>query len=335
VSSRSRRQFLRSCLGVAGLSLLAGCSRLVLSRQPVKVARVGVLSPSDEAGAALALAAMLDGLRDLGYERDVNLTLEPRFAGGDLDRLPILASELIELDVDANIALSAQAARALQGASHTVPIVAILPLVTDPLRERLVTGSLAHPGGNLTGIIGAVAELWGKRLELLKDVVPGASRIAVIWPPGPQVDLPVLFANAGALGVEMRLFGASGPSALDPAFEAAVAWGASALATTSTVNLTFDPTQLPDLALKHRLPAISDSQGFTEHGGLLSYATDFPALYRRAAALVDHILRGTNPGDIPVERPTTFAFTVNLKTAEALGLTIPPAVLSQATEVIQ
>ncbi len=272
-------------------------------------------------------------LRDLGYVEGQNIAIERRYAEDHLDRLPGLAAEVVGLDPDVILADGNLAALAARDASSVIPIVAVLPLVADPVRSGLVA-SLAHPGGNLTGLIGSAPELWGKRLELLTEAVPGASRVAVLW----NIKNMSPFAWEGfarALRVQLQVFDVASPDELAGAFDAAVAWRAEALIAPGSAYITPYGAGVAALSLQNRLPAISDSLALTRAGILLAYAANPLDLYRGAATLVDKILRGAKPADLPVEQPTKFDFVINLKTAQALGLTIPQSVLMQATEVIQ
>jgi putative ABC transport system substrate-binding protein len=329
----SRRQLLRASVIGSSLGPLVGCG--VIAPMPRRaVARVGFLSPFDEASSADQVRVLLDGFRELGHTPGKDLLLEQRLAVSRLDRLVGLAQELRALPVDVILAQGIQAARASVRADPNLPVVAVLPLVADPVKEGLVA-NLAHPGGQLTGLIGAVPELWGKRLQLLKDAVPPIARVAVLWPPGgPGVDFGELASQAPALGLDVRNYEVGGAQEIDPAFGAAAQWGADGLLTTSTLGITTDAARLPGLALDHHLPAISDADTFVHNGGLLAYLANVLDLDRRATVLVDKILKGASPRDIPIERPTRFDLLLNLQTAHGLDLAIPDSFLKQVTGTV-
>jgi putative tryptophan/tyrosine transport system substrate-binding protein len=282
--------------------------------------------------------AFLQGLRDLGYVEGRNVVMEYRFAEGKLERYPALAAELVALKVDAIVAPITPAALAAKQATRTLPIVFIT--VGDPVTSGLVT-SLARPGGNVTGLSNINAELVGKCLEQLKQAVPGVSRVAVLWQPGfldERTEKEMLKGAdvAGrALGVRLQIVEARGPADLDRAFSDITKARARAL-TVLPANLFFtERRRLVDLAAKNRLPAVYPLREFVDDGGLMSYGANNADLFRRAATYVDKILKGAKPADLPVEQPTKFQLVINLKTARALGLTIPQSVLGRADEVIQ
>jgi len=324
----TRRRFLQGSLTLAGVGLLAGCGRspFGLSPQPI-TPRIGFLAsgPSSDRAAVVFKRAMVE----LGYAPGETVLVEERYADGRVERLPDLAVDLVHRNVDVIVAAGIQAALASRDASQTIPIVAVLPLQNDPVQRGLVVG-LAHPGGNLTGLVAAAPSVWGKRLELLAEAVPSVSRVAVVWNTktlghGPWDDLAEEHAG------QLRVFDVGTPAGLDGTVEAAVAWGAEALITSGSAA----PTQIASLALNSRLPAISDAAGHARAGLLLAYASDAGEMYEDAATFVDRILQGAKPADLPFQQSTAFDLVLNLKTAQALGLAIPHGMLIQVTDVVQ
>jgi putative ABC transport system substrate-binding protein len=295
-----------------------------------------VLAPGPaEARTATQEAALLQGLRDLGYAEGRNLTVEYRFADST-DRLADLAAELVGLPVDLIVATGGSpAAVAARRATATIPIVFIV--VSDPVGRGLVA-SLAHPGGNLTGLTNVAPELAPKRLELLRTIVPGLARLALMVNannPGTLLQANEITAAAGVLGVEVQALTIRSADDFEGAFQAAASGHADAIHPASDSVVTNGRDQLAELGLRYRLPTVFELRENAAAGGLLSYGPSLVAMYRRAATYVDKILKGARPADLPVEQPTTFDLVINLKTALALGLTIPPSVLAQATELIQ
>jgi putative ABC transport system substrate-binding protein len=306
------------------------------AQQAAKIARIGYLS-SNLADAAHFYEAFGQGLRDLDYVEGRNLVIEYRDAGGKTERFPALAAELVALKVDVILAATTLAALAAKQATRTLPIV--FPVAGDPVASGLVT-SLAQPGGNATGLSLLAPELIGKRLELLTQAVPGVSRVAVLWQPGAFGDradkdrLKEAEVAAGALGVWLHFVEARGPGDFDRAFSDMTRARAGALTVLPSGMFIGERRRLVDLAAKHRLPAVYQSRESVDAGGLMSYGPNFSDLFRRAATYVDKILKGAKPGDLPVEQPTKFELVINMKTAKALGLTIPQSVLWRADEVI-
>jgi putative ABC transport system substrate-binding protein len=329
---RSRRQFLRAGLTVAGLGLLAGCGIRPGPVSTTKVPTLGVLLFSTPATDP-TLNAFLQGLSELGYSEGQNLTLEYRYAEGKPDRLRDLASELVQLKPDVIFALGGDVAPAAKNATKTIPVV--VATSADPVQGGLVT-SLAHPGGNVTGVTFLSSALAGKRLELLKNLLPQLSRAAILWnPEHADADFQETHAAAAALAVELYSREVRRPSDLDDAYEALVGSGAGGLIVVPSRLTLLYAQQIVTFALTQRLPVVSGWVVFARAGGLLSYGPNLDAIVRRAASYVDRILKGASPADLPVEQPTIFDFVVNRKVAEALGLTIPTSVLAEATEVIQ
>jgi putative ABC transport system substrate-binding protein len=321
------RVMLAACLFLASLASDA--------QQAKKIPRVGVLTAVIAPTTQLFYEVFRQGLRELGYIEGQNIALEYRSAEGKYERLPALAAELIALQVDVLVTWGTPAALAAQHATNTIPVV--FTAVADPLLSGLVT-SFAQPGGHITGVTHIPSELDTKRLELLKEAVPSASRVAVLWNPEfpPNVEgLHGLKLAAQALRVELHLVAYRGPHEFEGAVVAMRRDGAEALFVMPHPTASGHATRLAALAATHRLPAMAPYREFADAGGLMAYGGMFADMYRRVPVFVDRILKGAQPGELPVERPMRFDFVINLKTAKALGLTIPPSILIQATEVIQ
>jgi putative tryptophan/tyrosine transport system substrate-binding protein len=305
---------------------------LAAEAQPAgKVYRIGVLGNEN----APPWEGFRQGLRELGYVDTRNVAMEWRWSEGRTDRLPELAVELVRLRVDIIVASGSQAVRAAKQATSIIPIV--MTTVAYPERIGLVE-SLAHPGGNVTGLSNIAGELSGKRLELLKEIAPKISRVALVWNPASPVEpfgRQEVLTAARAANLEIVSAEVRTPEDYPAAFAAVTAGRAQAvLAHGNPVN--FRNRQLiVDFALKNRLPGIYEERVFVEAGGLMSYAPSFTDLFRRAATYVDKILKGAKPADLPVEQPTKFEFVINQKTAKAIGLTIPQSLLGRADEIIQ
>ena len=324
-----------------GLFLTLALSLLVAplaaeAQPPTHVHRIGWLGAGTTPRASF-LEAFLEEMRALGYVEGQHLVMEHRGAEGQYERFPALAAELVRLPVDALLVPNTPAALAAKQATSTIPIVMVG--VGDPLGSGLVA-SLARPGGNITGLSGLHPERVGKQLEILKAVLPSVSRVAVLWnPANPVAALAVRAAEeaAQALGVELHLVEARGPDAFDRAFAAMTRAHAGALLVVTDPLFTGHHSRLAELAVTSRLPTMHSIQcrAFVEAGGLLCYGPSLLDRWRRAATYVDKILKGAKPGDLLMEQPTKFELIINLKTADALGLTIPPIVLFQATEIIR
>jgi putative tryptophan/tyrosine transport system substrate-binding protein len=334
-----RRAFIS---GITG-GLLA--APLAAEAQPAgKVYRIGFLSPSSPSDPERlaspfgegGLAAFRQGMRDLSYAEGQNISIEPRWAEGRFERLPDLAAELVRLKVDVIVSVVTQATVAAKNATRTIPIVTVA--AGDPVGSGLVP-NLARPGGNVTGPSSMYAELAGKQLELLMKTVPKVSRVAVLWNPANAVWQAQMLRQtenaARALRLQRQLLEARGPDELEGAFAAMTRERASALLVQVDVIFALHARRIADLAAKHRVPAMYGAREHVVAGGLMSYAPNVLDLFRRAATYVDKILRGAKPGDLPVEQPTTFELVINLKTAKALGLTIPPSLLQRADQVIE
>jgi len=299
-----------------------------------KVARIGYLA--DSPAASPLRAAFLDGLHELGYFEGRNLRIEYRYAEGNIERFPALAAELAALKVD--VIFAAAAALPAKQVTTTIPIV--FPAASDPVATGLVR-SLARPGGNVTGLSFSTAELVGKCLEILNQAVPKISRAAVLWQPaalGQRTRDDVLNAAEAAgraLSIPIRFVEAPKASELDRAFSEMTRARATALTVVTSTMLFINRKRLADLAAKARLPAVYPWREAVDAGGFMSYGPHAADLFRRAATYVDRILKGARPGDIPVEQPTRFELLINLKTASALALTIPPSLLLRADQVIE
>ena len=327
-----RRTFLAGSLSLLAAPLAGE------AQQAAKVARIGYLAGSLAGGPHLH-EAFRQGLRDLGYVEGRNVVIEYRSAEGKVERLPALAAELVALKVDVIfVGGGTRSALAAMQATKTIPIV--FASVADPVASGLVT-SLARPGGNVAGLSNLTPELVGKCLEQLTQAVPGVSRVAVLWLPGAlgertETDmLKGADVAARALGVRLQFVEARGPADFDRAFSDITRARAGALTALPSRMFFNERRRLVDLAAKNRLPAVYPQREFVDAGGLMSYGPDLDDLYRRAATYVDKILNGAKPADLPVEQPTKFEFVINLKTAKALGLTIPPSLLGRADEVVQ
>ena len=320
------------------LSLALLAAPLAAQAQQVgKMPRVGYLNPgsSSDPVRQRRLEALRQGLRELGYVEGQNIALELRWAEGKYDRYPALAADLVRSKVDVIVAWSGQATKAAQEATRTIPIV--MSLVNDPVGSGLVA-SLARPGGNVTGTTVMAPDVVGKRLELLKEVVPKVSRVAVLQHPDNPASAPMLReveARARALGVRLQILGVRNPAEIDSAFAAMTRERAGALLIFPDALFGTQRRQIAELAMKNRLPAISFAAEYAEAGGLIVYGANLLDLERRAATYVDKILKGAKPADLPIEQPTKFELVINLKTAKALGLTIPQSVLGRADQVIE
>ena len=304
------------------------------AQQSAKIPQIGILTLS-VASSMPAFEGFRQGLRDLGYVEGQNIVLELRFAQGRPERLAAMAIELAQMKVDVIVIESAQAARAANDASKAIPIV--MAVVGDPVRAGLVT-SLARPGGNITGLSTLATELSGKRLQLLKEVVPHAMRVAVIWNnsnPAAAGNLEETRTAARSMGVDLQSVEVRNASDLDLALEAVAAARPSAFLALTNGMFLANRTRIVEFTARSRLPAIFPDREFAQAGGLMAYGPSLTANFRRAAGYVDKILKGAKPADLPVEQPTQFELVINLKTAKALGITIPQAVLLRADEVIQ
>jgi len=320
--------FLAACLGPFDL---AGAAR---AQQPTAPRRIGVLlvahSPEGEVAQAFR-----QGLRDAGYLEGRDVVIEWRSPSGDYARVPELVADLVQRKVEVIVVDGTVGTRAAKRATSTIPIV--MALVADPVGSGLVA-NLAHPGGNVTGLTIMMTDLSAKQLQLLKETVPRATQVAVLWNPdtpySPKM-IQELKAAAPSLSVELKLVGVRTPEEIESAFSAVSRAHAQALYVIEDPLFTTHRPAILKLASKARLPAIYGARHFADEGGLMSYGANYGDLSRRSAEYVDKILKGAKPGDLPIEQPTKFEFVVNLKTAKALGLTIPQSILLQADEVIR
>ena len=304
-------------------------------QQAGKIYRIGMLETTSMALNAANLDAFRQGLRELGYVEGRNFMIEYRSADGRRERFPELATELVRLKVDVILTRGTPAVMAAKNATGTIPVV--MAASGDPLLSGVVAG-LARPGGNVTGLSAIVVEVTRKRLQLLREVVPGVSRIAVLFDmgnPNNALQWKETEIAAPSLGVQPQLLDVRKPGDFGGAFDAAIRQRAGAMVVGIDALTQANHRPIIDLAAKHRLPAIYASREFVDAGGLVAYGVSYPHLYHRAASFVDKILKGAKPADLPVEQPTKFELVVNLKTAKALGLTIPPTELLQADHVIE
>ena len=323
-----RRELLALAAGLAAASPMLG-----RAQQAARIYRIGILEPTPAAQNTADLDALREGLRNLGYVEGRNLVIEYRSADGRAERFPDLAVELVRLKVDLVVTRGTPAVQAVQGASETTPVV--MAAMGAPL---LVVDSLAHPGGNVTGMTTFSAELIGKRVELLKEFVPNISRLALLHNLGNPMSPPEweeAKAAGLALALQVVLLDVRSKEDLPRAFETAIEKHVDALVVGADGLTQASQRTIIDLAALKKLPAIHPSRDFVELGGLMAYAPSYPDLYFRAASLVDKILRGAKPGDLPVEQPTKFELVINAKTAKALGLAIPQSILARADEVIE
>jgi putative ABC transport system substrate-binding protein len=325
----NRRAFL------AGAAALLAAPLAAEAQPAAKIARIGYLA-FNLASSPHLHEAFRQGLRDLGYVEGRNVVIEYRHAEGKAEQFPTLAAELVSLKVDLIVAGAYQATLAAKNATKTIPIIMVA--VADPVRMRLIA-SLVRPGGNITGLtLLAGTEIVGKHLELLKEAVPKLSRVAVLSnPANPMhiVRLREVEVAGRSLRVQVQILKAQGPEEFDSAFAAMTRARAGALYVVGDPMFIQHRRRLAELAAKSRLPAVYELKDHAEAGGLMVYGPSTLDMYRRAATYVDKILKGAKPGDLPVEQPTKFELVINLKTAKALGLTIPPSLLARADQVIE
>jgi putative tryptophan/tyrosine transport system substrate-binding protein len=309
--------------------------RFAEAQQPAKIQRIGYLTANSSSVELPRVDAFRQGLRALGYIEGQNLAIEYRYTDGKFEGLSDVAAELVQLNVDVIVAVTTNAALAAKNATRTIPIFFIG--VSDPIAAGLVD-SLARPGGNITGLTNIAPVLSGKRLELLKETVPKLSRVAVLWDPKNPGSTPQWKESelaAKELGLRLHSMRVSRADKYESAFQEATQAGSTALAVTLNPLANANQKLVVHLAAKNRLPAIYARKEFVEAGGLMSYGPTFAADGPDAARLVDKILKGAKPADLPVEQPTKFELMINLKTAKTLGLTIPPIVLIRAEKVIK
>ena len=320
--------------GMAAGALLV--KALSANAQPVKkVPRIGVLLPGTQAASSQFAAAFTQGLREHGYVEGHNIVVERRFADNKAERRSEFAAELVRLKVDVIVTTSDVAIVAVRQQTQTIPIV--MANSTDPVGTGFVA-SLAHPGGNVTGLTLISPELSAKRLELLKEAVPGLSRVAIMWNPdarGAVLEYKETESAAHSLRLQLQSVEVSRADDFDRAFSALTTGGAQALIVVGSAFAFTNQGRIASLAQKHRLPSMFGQREFADAGGLIAYGSNLADNWRRTATFVDKILKGAKPGDLPVEQPTKFELVINLKTAKALGLTLPQSLLQRADEVIQ
>jgi putative ABC transport system substrate-binding protein len=330
----SRRAFVSSVAALAASSAIAVVPHPAHSQQAASLRRIGVLlaifSPESKEAQAFR-----QGLRDAGYDEGRDVVIEWRSTNGDYARLPELVADLVQRKVDVIVVESTVAAQAAKRATSTIPIV--MAAVSDPVGSALVA-NLAHPGGNITGLSLMSSELSTKRLELLKETIPRLTRVAVLRNPANPWHTKVvedLKAVAPSFSIELNVVGVRTPEEIGPAFSAASRAHAQALYVVGDGLFMTHRAMVVKLASKDRLPATYWARHFADEGGLMSYGPNFGDLWRRSAGYVDKILKGAKPGDLPIEQPAQFELVVNLKTAKALGITIPESILLRADEVIK
>ena len=322
-----RRDFIKVIGGTVAWPLAAQ------AQKAIKVYRVGILAP--ERPPPGFLETFRQGLRELGYVEGQNIAIEIRSAEGYGQQLAVLANQLVEQKVDVIVAINTPSVQAAKKASAAIPIV--MMRTADPVKSGLVR-SLSKPGGNITCFGSMVDELSGKRLALLKEAFPGISRVAVLWyepNPGSEIAVGALKVASRNLGLELLPLPVHGPADLIKAFQASTRSRVEALIIIEDSVATKHRVEIINLAATHSLPVVSQYKVFAEAGALLAYGPSLSAMYRRAAYYVDRILKGANAGDLPVEQPTKFDLVINLKAAKALGVTIPPTLLTRADEVIE
>jgi len=326
-----RRAFL------AGLGAAAAWPIVAHAQQPKKLPRIGYIATAGGVRSRM-INAFMEGLREAGYLEGTNITVDYRGADNKVERFPALANELVELHVDIILATNSLAARAAKQATSTIPIV--VPVMGDPVGDGLVA-SLARPGSNITGLTFLGPELLPKRLSLLKEALPSASRIAALWHPGAYGEatmngmLKRAEAGARSLDVALQLTAVQGADEIGQALSEMVLQGAHALLVFPSPMLFNELHSIAKLAAQHRLPAMAMGKEFVEFGGLIAYGASIADLHRRAATYVDKILKGAKPADLPVEQASRYELVINVKTAKALDITIPPTFLARADEVIE
>jgi putative tryptophan/tyrosine transport system substrate-binding protein len=326
----NRRAFVTGLSAVLAAPLGAG------AQQAGNAYRVGLLTGGSEPGSRTRLEAFRKSLRELGYVDGTSIALEYRYASDNYDRLPALAAELVRLNVSVIVANGTPASLAAKQATSVIPIVMFE--TADPVGSKLVS-SVAKPGGNITGVAQLVSiELFGKQLEMLKEILPKVSRVGLLFNPANPVQLPILGSiqvAAQALGVRVQPLSVEHASGLENELATAARSGVGALIVTRD-NIFIDHLgRLVDLTARYRMPTMYGSRPFAKAGGLIAYGPDPDDMAKRAAVYVDKILKGAKPGDLPIEQPTKFELVINLSTARTLGLTIPPSLLLRADQVVE
>jgi putative ABC transport system substrate-binding protein len=324
-----RREF------VASLGFLAAAWQSNVLAQPASVPRIGFLGNSNADLEANLIGPFVEGLRELGYEQGQTIDIEYRWAEGDYGRLPALIAELVDTGAKVLVTAGTPTTLAVKNTASDVPLVMIA--VGDPVGTGIID-SLARPGGNITGLTSISPELDGKRLELLREVVPDVDHIAVLWNAASPLQViaeRATRAAADALGMQMLSLGVRSKEEIEAAFAMIVKEQPDALLVLADRLFLHHRALIMDFAAGHRLPGVHAYRELVEAGGLMSYGPSYGEMHRRAAWYVDRILKGARPADLPVEGPAEFELVVNLRAAEALGLTLPPALVARATEVIE
>ena len=332
-----RKSFIAISFTALATPFFARASLAAMAQEAGRIPRVGLIRPEHpgDAGGERLVEAFRQGLRELGYREGRNIAFELRWLEGKLERSPVVVAELVRLKVDCIVTPGTVTTRAAQKATTTIPI--IMANSSDPVADGFIA-SLPRPGGNITGLSSVLRELGGKQLELLKQVVPSASRVAVLWNPdnpGHALREREIESAARALGLVCQPLKVSAANNFDAAFQAATAERADGLIAMSDVLFQNHRSRIVALAAKHRLPAMYSEHEYVTAGGLMVYGSNLADQYRRAASYVHKIIKGAKPASLPVEQPTKFELVINVKTAKALGLTLPPSLLRRADEVIQ
>ena len=331
IERRRRRRLLGFALGVAALRPFASRG----DEPATRMHRIGFLGNSTPALEANLVGPFLGGLRELGYVEGRNIAVEYRWAEGDYKRFPKLVAELLRIPVDIIVTAGTPASQAVERASTTIPLVMVA--VGDPVGTHLVA-SLARPGGNATGLTSIAPDLEGKRLELLAQVTPGLSRVAVLWNPDNAFHVGAerqVHAAADVLHLDVLSARVRSASDFDGAFAAITAGGAGALTVLADRVFLHNRARIVEFAAKRRVPAVYAYRELVDAGGLMSFGPDYADMHHRAATYVDRILKGARPGDLPIEQPRRFNLVVNMRTARALGITVPGGLLLRASEVLE
>lgn len=326
---------IRKTVAVIAMALAILIFTPPVAAQQAKVYRIGFISPASSSAMAARDEAFRQGLHALGYIVGQNITIEYRWADGKAERLPGFAAELVDLKLDIIVTHGGEATRAVQQVSTTVPIV--IAAADDPLASGLVA-SLARPGGNTTGLSILTPDLTGKRLQLLKEILPRLTRVGVLWNPGNPISEPELRkadVAAASLGLQLQSLGVRDPREFASAFSSMKKERADALFLLSDAMFFGRRKEIVDLAASNRLPLVAHLREFADAGGLMTYGPNVLELHRRAATYVDRILKGAKPADLPVEQPVKFDLVINLKAARALGITVPASLLGRADHVIE
>ena len=315
------------------LTLSLTLAPLTAGAQPTRTPRIGVLSNANPTAPSPQQEAFRRGLRELGWIEGQTVTIEYRWADGDLSRFPVLVAELVQLKVDVIVLSGPPAVRAAQRATYTIPIVFVL--LSDPAVGGYVA-SLARPGGNMTGLASQYEELITKQLQLLQEALPKVSRVAILHQrESSTAILSAAETAARSLALTARTLKVSEVNEFEGVFKTARSERVGAIHVLPSPIFNAHRKRLIELAARYRLPAVYEFRNYVEDGGLMSYGPSIVEMFRGMASYVDRILKGAKPGDLPIERPTTFELAINLKTAKALGLTIPPSLLGRADQIIE